>query len=74
MTTIRRRVLRPVRNGSVRDGAQHARIERRRAQLEKDRKTVARWMIRLKRSFHAVEKQQRRIARLEKQLANLDPA
>ena len=72
MTTPRRRVLRPVRPLSEPDPRQVRLIQKRRAQLDKDRDALARWMQRLKRSFHAVERHQRRIARLERQLAKLD--
>jgi hypothetical protein len=37
--------------------------------LENERATLARWLARLRRSFHAVEKAQRQVGRLERQLA-----
>jgi hypothetical protein len=39
------------------------------SQLEHERVTLSRWLQRLKRAFHAVEKAQRRIARFERGLA-----
>ena len=69
MTTPRRRVLRaqPV----VEDPRRRRRIDRLGEQLVADRETLARWMRKLKRSFHEVEKLQARINRREKQLAKL---
>jgi len=45
---------------------QHDKI---RGRLERERQTLSRWMQRLRRAFHAVEKSQRRIARFERFLA-----
>jgi hypothetical protein len=36
------------------------------------RATLARWMTRLKRTFHAVERSQRNVARIERLLARLE--
>lgn len=68
---VRRRVLRPPRNAT--DQARRQRnLSARRAQLEKDQQCLARWMTKLRRAFHAVEKQQRKVARLEREIAKLD--
>jgi len=52
--------------------APHAERQRRlpklRARLDQERAALARWMTRLKRAFHAVEKHQLRVARLERQI------
>ena len=72
MTHPRRRVLRPNRLAESLDPARQAQVHRRRSQLERERASWARWMSRLKRAFHAVEKQQSRINRLERQLAKLE--
>jgi hypothetical protein len=69
-TTPRRRVLRPLPAIAPVDPRQQARIQKRREQLAKERAALDRWMVRLKRAFHAVERQQRRIARLERALAH----
>jgi hypothetical protein len=45
------------------------RLQKRRDQLDKERVALNRWMSRLRRAFHAVEKQQARVARLERQIA-----
>jgi hypothetical protein len=42
-----------------------------RSRLEQEEATLARWLTRLKRVFHAFEKQQRRVAALQRQLAKL---
>jgi hypothetical protein len=39
------------------------------SKLEKERKSFDRWLARLKRAFHAVEKQQLRMCRLERLIA-----
>jgi hypothetical protein len=71
MTTVspRRRVLRPLPPASAVDSRQQARIQKRHTQLAKERASLDRWMARLKRAFRAVERQQLRIARLERALA-----
>jgi hypothetical protein len=40
--------------------------------LDKERITLARWQSKLKRAFNAVEKCQRKIARIERQLKLLE--
>ena len=62
MSTVRRRVLRPHRAATIIDPRRQRLIEKRRAQLDRERSMLTRWMSRLRRAFHAVEKQQRRIA------------
>lgn len=47
-------------------------IQRLRSRLETQRLALHRWMARLKRAFHYVEKIQRRIHRIERQLARLE--
>lgn len=66
MTTIRRRVLRSTRPPAA--GRDEQRLVRVREQLSEERATLARWMTRLKRAFHAVEKSQVRVSRLERRL------
>ncbi len=68
MTQVRRRVLRPLREPSV-DPRQAARLESLRQKLDRERASLDRWMTKLKRAFHAVERGQLRAARLEKQLS-----
>ena len=73
MSTPRRRILRANRNAAaVADPGRQRQLEKRRGRLEQERASLAKWMTRLKRAFHAVEKQQRRIAGLERQLVRLE--
>jgi hypothetical protein len=68
MTTLRRRILRPA--PVVLPQPQSDRLfHKLLSQLEEERKSLARWMTRLKRAFHTVEKVQKRITRIEHQLA-----
>jgi hypothetical protein len=72
MKTPRRRVLRPPPAAAPTDPRREKRFQKRRAQLEKERQALARWMVRLKRAFRAVEKTQVRIGRLERDVARLE--
>ena len=72
MSTPRRRILRPSRTAVVVQPRHHQQVEKRRSRSERERASLANWMARLRRAFHAVEKQQRRIAGLERQLARLE--
>jgi septal ring factor EnvC (AmiA/AmiB activator) len=67
----RRRLIRP----PVLDQAQqnHQRkTQQLRDRLAHERTTLARWQTRLKRAFNTVEKCQRNIARIERQLTTLE--
>lgn len=72
MSTPRRRILRrrevEMPNGNGRPD--NARLPAWQARLERERKAFDRWFSRLKRAFHALEKQQARIDRLERQIAS----
>jgi len=48
------------------------RLKALRARLEVERASLARWMTRLKRSFHSFEKIQARVSRLEKDIAKFE--
>jgi polyhydroxyalkanoate synthesis regulator phasin len=50
------------------------RLQQLRAKLTTERGHWTRWMSRLKRAFHSVEKLQQRITRLERQIAKLQDA
>jgi hypothetical protein len=56
------------------DAGAAIRIEKRQARLEQERQSLARWMVRLRRAFHAMERQQAKIVRLERELAKLRTA
>lgn len=68
MSQVRRRVLRPQGEPAV-DPRLAARLEKLRLKLDRERASHNRWMAKLKRAFHSVERGQRRITRLEKQLS-----
>jgi hypothetical protein len=68
MTAARRRVLRSAPL-TVTDVRHQQRLEKVREQLTQERAALGRWMTRLKRAFHAVEKQQSRIGRIERRLS-----
>lgn len=68
MTTARRRVLRsPLPTAT--DARHQQRLVKVREQLATERAALTRWMWKLKRAFHAVEKNQSRIGRLERRLS-----
>lgn len=69
MTTPRRRLVRPAQPPTNHRPQPDPQSQKLRSRLETERIALTRWMTRLKRAFHAVEKIQRRITRLEKQLA-----
>ena len=70
MTTPRRRVLRPLRPPAG-DCVRERKLAARRVRLATERQSLDRWMSRLKRAFHAVEKQQNKVARLERSIEQL---
>ena len=74
MTTIRRRVLRPPRLPSQPVPVDRFRlaVEKKHRQLEQERIVLARWMTRLKRAFHSIERRQVRVVRLEREIARLE--
>ena len=47
------------------------RLKGLRARLDAQRAALARWMTRLKRAFHSVEKLQARVARIEREINKL---
>ncbi len=75
MSTVRRRILRPelpIRTDRAADQSRRQAAAKTQRRLEQERVALARWMSRLKRAFHAVERGQVRVARLERKLAQLD--
>jgi hypothetical protein len=64
-----------VRRPPAQPGADERRqrqLARLRGRLEEQRQALARWMSRLRRAFHAVEKHQKCIQRLERQITQLE--
>jgi hypothetical protein len=71
VTAPRRRIIRPV-VPSAPDAQHQLRLQKLRASLERERAMLARWMAKLKRAFHAVEKAQQRGSRLERQITKME--
>lgn len=69
--TPRRRIIRPA-NPQANSQHHDRQNQKLRARLEQERTALNRWMARLRRAFHSVEKIQRRVVRLERQIANLE--
>jgi hypothetical protein len=72
MATPRRRVVRPLAVAAAAVQHRQRRSQALRSRLTKDRCDLDRWMGRLRRAFHAVEKLQRRIAHADRQLTRLE--
>jgi hypothetical protein len=72
MAAPRRRIVRPPAVADL--GRQHRQRcqQRLRDTLARDRAALGRWMSRLRRAFHAVEKLQRQIARADRHLSRLE--
>lgn len=64
-TTRRRRVLRPTTSAPT---SALMRLSRWRGRLAEEQQALSRWMAKLKRAFHSLEKHQLRVARLERQI------
>lgn len=71
MSSPRRRVLRNALTAAE-DPQRQKKIVRRREKLQKEQEYLSKWMAKLKRAFHAVEKHQKTVARLERELTQLD--
>jgi hypothetical protein len=71
MSLPRRRTLRPTRS-AVDDTQRQAKLLDRRSRLRTEPLNLTRWMKRLRRAFHAVEKNRARVCRLERQIARLE--
>ena len=67
MTEARRRLVRPPPAAPSTEPS--PRLQKLRRGLEQERAAFARWFVRLKRAFHVVAKQLRRIARIERQIS-----
>jgi hypothetical protein len=70
MSQPRRRILRPS-IASADNGRRQALLSARRTKLQTEQRSLARWMSRLRRAFHAVERSQRKVTRLERDIARL---
>jgi hypothetical protein len=72
MSTPRRRIVRPAPAAAPSSPQSDRRLQKLRTRLEAEHLALVRWMKRLKRAFHFVEKSQRNIARLQRQIAHLE--
>ena len=71
MSAPRRRLIRPAPE-PVATPDRSRQIQRLRERLEKERATLARWQTKMKRAFNAVTKSQNSVARIERQLTQLE--
>ncbi len=72
MTPPRRRIVRSSPATAVHDSRHQRQLQRLRARLEQEQAAWARWMSTLRRAFHAVERGQLRVARLQKKITQLE--
>jgi lipid II:glycine glycyltransferase (peptidoglycan interpeptide bridge formation enzyme) len=71
MSMPRRRLIRPAIPPAV-AREKPRQIQKVRDRLEKERAALGRWQKKLKRAFNAVEKSQKRVSRLERQINHLE--
>jgi hypothetical protein len=71
MSSSRRRIIRFPGQPEHNRADRQCQIDKLRHKLDEQRRVLARWLIRLKRAFHAFEKHQQAIARLDRQLTKL---
>jgi len=72
MTTPRRRIVRFTNTSPEPDPREQERLRRLRERLTGERAALARWRTRLRRAFNQVEKRQRSIARIERQINHFE--
>jgi lipid II:glycine glycyltransferase (peptidoglycan interpeptide bridge formation enzyme) len=72
MPNARRCIVRPAPSPVLSNQQRDHQIEKLRTRLSQERTSLARWQTRLKRAFTTVEKHQKRIGRLERQIAFLE--
>lgn len=70
MSMPRRRVIRP--ETTLIDQPRQRQLEKLRLRLASERIALSRWVSRLRRSFHAMEKRQLQVARLERRITQLE--
>jgi hypothetical protein len=70
MSLPRRRLVRPAPPSA--NGEVQRKIHDLRSRLEAEQLTLHRWMAKLKRAFHVVEKQEKTVSRLQRQLRQLE--
>jgi septal ring factor EnvC (AmiA/AmiB activator) len=72
MAAPRRHIIRPPSLSTPANQPSQRQIQKLRTRLDRERSALARWQTRLKRAFNTVEKHQKCIARLERQLVRLE--
>ena len=72
MSTPRRQIIRAGPATAVATQQQQRKADQLRSRLDHERISLARWQTRLKRAFTSVEKHQKRIARLERQITQVE--
>jgi hypothetical protein len=68
MATPRRRIIRPSAESPPPDPARQRRLQKLRGRLESEHRAAERWWKRLRRALNAVDKHQRSIRNLERQI------
>jgi hypothetical protein len=71
MSVPRRRIIRPAASAAP-DRQCQAQIQKLRSRLSHERNALCRWQTRLRRAFNTVEKYQKSVARIERQLTRLE--
>ena len=69
MTAPRRRIVRPATPPAP---DRQRQLHRLRARLDQERHALHRWQSKLKRAFNTVDKHQKAIARIERQLTKME--
>jgi hypothetical protein len=72
MSIPRRRIIRPPSNGQATEPLHQRQLQKLRERLERERVGLTRWQARLRRAFNAVQKHQRKVARLERKITQLE--
>ena len=68
MSAPRRRVIRPATSPRPTT----IRLSKLRSKLDREQRSLQRWLLRLKCSFHGFEKYQLRVSRLEREIHSLE--
>ena len=69
MAAPRRRIIRPAAEPPLSDPARQRRLQKRRSRRLAEQAALERWWKRLRRAFNAIEKHQRSIKSLTRQLS-----
>jgi len=72
MSAPRRRIIRPPTELPTVPAPSQRQLAKLRARLEKERAALARWQTQFRRAFHAIDKLQRTVSRIEQRIALLE--